>query len=124
MPLTSAPSPRPKRPPTRHGFPFGGGALLGFVLGYGLAYLKLIPAVRYLPELGTWTFNPPPEAISMGWYGVVLWAVIGGGIGFLIDRLAPASRQRMLIWLGLSVALVLIGYVVWHESTRWGILGG
>jgi len=97
---------------------------VGFVMGYGLAYLKLIPVLLYLPELGTWTFSPPPEAISMGWYGVVLWAVVGGGLGFLIDRFWPPLRRRMLMWMGLMVALALIGYIVWHESTRWGIVGG
>ncbi|GAB5521597.1 MAG: hypothetical protein RhofKO_38480 [Rhodothermales bacterium] len=120
MPAAPPDSTRATRPAPRYSFAFGGGALLGFVLGYGVAFLKLVPVLRYLPEVGTWTFTPPPDAISMGWYGILLWALVGSGLGYLADRARP-SRQRTLLWLGVASALGLMVYIVWHEGTRWGV---
>ena len=51
------------------------------------------PVLVYLPVRGTWTWHEPAGAISMHYYGVVLWGLVFGAIGAALGRWSAVARR-------------------------------
>lgn len=88
---------------------------------------------RYYPQEHAWKWVNESNVPSQGWYGMQAFAFLAAGIGTLIARfglnrvvspqanLEPA-QIRMCGVITALVVVVCMGYMLYDEFDRWGIL--
>ncbi len=88
---------------------------------------------RYYPTLREWRWDKLPGVPSQGWYGMQSFAYIAGGIvaiavyiackraGIKETELKPGTVKGTAL-ATLSVVLVAMGYILFHEFTKWGTI--
>jgi hypothetical protein len=102
------------------------GALL-FALALGvLAYVTSHsfhwPVLTYLPVRGEWSWHPVPGALEMHYFGIVLWGVVGFGVGLAVGHLPALARRwpaRALPVVSVAVLLGGLAYYLIRELTEW-----
>jgi hypothetical protein len=97
--------------------------IVGYLVCYLSAYLLGLPLLRYLPVMQSWTFAPPDGAISMGYFGLLLYGVAGGLMAFfaalaLPERLAIATIRRS-VWAIVIVAGFGLMAALLKEGLHW-----
>ncbi len=75
------------------------------------------PRPYYLPTVGDWTWTPEPDAIAMGWFGLLGYASTGWLLGWALGGLPPlrswietrfpAVARAVLVVVALSLAAIL-----------------
>ena len=88
---------------------------------------------RYYPTLHEWRWDNVKGVPSQGWYGIQSFAYIAGGIvaiavyiackrtGNKDTELKPGIVKGTAL-ATLSVVLVAMGYIMFHEFTKWGTI--
>lgn len=89
-------------------------ALTGAAFTYTCAHAFHFPVPVYLPELTRWTWSPPPDAIGMHYFGILLWGALGFLAGGAWGGLRRGSEFRAATWALVACAVALI-YFVWSE---------
>lgn len=101
--------------PTLH--PQGPALLTGLVAAlaaYLVGWLGWIPLLAYQPTTATFTFQPDPGLIAMGYYGLLLLGAAGYALGYAVGRLFTARRAptpgvtRGLVRVAAALALVVL----------------
>ncbi len=101
--------------------------LFGFLLVYTLSDWLGAPKPIYLPVETRFTFSPPPDAIKMGYFGLLLNGFAGFFIGYAVARLPKLSQaihthigQAKLATLNLFALGGGMLYFLIVELTKWG----
>lgn len=98
---------------------------LGLALGavvYVASHSFGWPVLVYLPVSGTWTWHEPAGAISMHYYGVVLWGLTFGALGAGLGRIPAIARRlpaRLTITLSMAIFAGSLAYFLIRELTHW-----
>ena len=90
--------------------------------GYVAAHSLHWPVVNYLPVTGEWTLHEPAGAISMHYFGVVLWGLAFAALGYAIGSLPGLTRRvgpRVLATFALSMLGGGLVYFLVRELTEW-----
>ncbi|MGM0575256.1 MAG: hypothetical protein ACQEXJ_05960 [Myxococcota bacterium] len=124
----------PKTPPPDHVtvHPDGPALLVAFLVGLGVylaSYSGVLPAVRYLPVVERWTYDPPEGAVIMGYYGVLLNGTVASLLAWSVARV-PGIAQRLgrpgvVRWLVRIAALAAVAaflFVFVSEIAHWSSL--
>lgn len=109
--------------------------LATYVVAYTLALVFPLPLPRYYPIEHTWRWTTLPDVPSMGWYGLVTFALLVSGLVTLMARIifkhipkeqkhVAARSHRMLAWMMVVILVGALTYIALHELQRWGILAG
>jgi hypothetical protein len=82
---------------------------------------------RYYTLEHTWKFGKEPGTISQGWYSAQLFAYVLAAVTTLVVFLFIKyfSRKKgikLSAVLSISVVIVCMIYLLWHEYSKWGIL--
>lgn len=99
--------------------------LLGLALGaaaYVAAHSFHVPVLTYLPVTGEWTVREPPGAIAMHYFGVVLYGLGFGALGFALGHIRPLAqrlRGRALPTVALALLTGGLAYFLIRELTHW-----
>jgi len=102
-------------------------------LFYCLTMWLSIRLPRYYPLEHTWKWIKEANVPSQGWYAMQAFAFLSAGIVTLIVYLVLRRRVNSEIPLKPSLIVILaiaanvivltcMGYILYHEFSRWGIL--
>jgi hypothetical protein len=97
--------------------------IVGYLVCYLIAYLLGLPLLRYLPVVQSWTFSPPDGAISMGYFGLLLYGVAGGLLTFFAALMLPErvaiAEKRLSVWVIVVVAGFGLIAALLREGLHW-----
>ena len=77
----------------------GTGAMIGFALAYALPSVAGLPLVIYEPLAHRFSLGLPAGGVTLGYFGQVLWGLLGGLLGSLLGAgmgFGAARRGRSL----------------------------
>lgn len=92
------------------------------VLAYVAAHSFHFPVLTYLPVTGAWTFDAPKGAITMHYFGVLLYGLAFGALGYGLGHWPQLARRlstRALATLALSALAGGLVYFLVRELTAW-----
>jgi len=89
---------------------------------------------RYYPLEHTWKWIKEKDVPSQGWYGIQGFAFLAAGIvTFIIylvlkrvdstEKSLKLSHTRILGVAATLTAIICLGYMLYHEFAKWGVLG-
>ena len=88
---------------------------------------------RYYPLEHTWKWVNEKGVPSQGWYGMQAFAFLTAGIVTFIVYLAlkrtisaeaglKPAQTRILAVVAILTVIICMGYMLYHEFAKWGIL--
>jgi hypothetical protein len=97
-------------------------AIIGGAFAYAACDWGQWPKLVYLPVTGELTFSPPPGAITIAYWGMLLWALGGAACGALagavlvrLVRRPWSDRALQLFGAWAITAVLLTGlYYTWN----------
>jgi hypothetical protein len=97
-------------------------SILGIALGcasYAFAHRFAPPMVHYLPEIGEWSTDPPPELIAMSYFGVVPYGLLGFVVGWAIAKIpgvGPWLHTQGARKLTAAATAAIAGALLYHVA--------
>ena len=101
---------------------------------YSMVIVCKVPVPRYYPLESAWKMAHLKGVPSQGWYGLQMVAFIAAGIVafatyFVLKKsctkkdlnLSPAAH-KIISLLTMLVILCSMGYILFHEFSKWGVL--